>query len=465
MKFINVELSPLQQAAWIQSKTMQMWRAPGFNHIFVTMLNPNQTDSVMYWARDPRCPTLGTDGQRMIACPEYYFGLNIFERLFASCHEIAHAMFDHCGQSYHWKKRGTITIQGAEYPFDPKLANYAQDYVINDMLVVAKIGKLKPGWLWNPKIGCHTDNWMDVYLKLLQTPPPEDPDDDDDEEDGGGGGEGDTQPGDGTDGEGGPAPNKQDDPQFDTHMDPGEASDQSGDAAQDKRDNLKAAWKQAVEVAHKLTMESVERGNGGAEMLKFFEQFLQPVVFWTDMIQGTFAKKVGAGGYDYRRPDRRLITRDIYAPSRSGHGARRIVVVSDTSFSIFRVPKLLERFFGEMYGIISDCRPMEVIVVWCDAVVQRTVVLESVEDLADEYKHGAEGGGGTSFIPPFEWLKEQGYEDIDALVYLTDLEGDFPEKEDEPYYPVIWATINHDKDVQATVPWGEIVEIPADGSA
>lgn len=464
MKFINVELSPLQQAAWIQSKTMQMWRAPGFNHIFVSMLNPNQTDSVMYWVKDPRCPTLATDGQRMLADPEYYFGLTIFERLFASCHEIAHAMFDHCGQSYRWQKRGTITIGGVEYPFDPKLANYAQDYVINDMLVQAKIGKIKPGWLWNPKIGCHTDNWMDVYLKLLQRPPPEDPDDDDEEEEGGGG-EGEGEPSDGTDGEGGPAPNKQEDPQFDTHMDPGEASDQSADDAQDKRDNLKTAWKQAVEVAHKITMESVERGNGGAEMLKFFEQFLEPVVSWTDMITGTFAKKVGAGSYDYRRPDRRLITRDIYAPGRSGHGARRIVVVSDTSFSIFRIPKLLERFFGEMYGIISDCRPMEVIVIWCDAVVQRTVVLESVEDLAEEHKHGAEGGGGTSFIPPFEWIKEQGYDDVDALVYLTDLEGDFPEKEDEPYYPVIWATINHDKEVQATVPWGEVVEIPRDGTA
>lgn len=471
MKFERIDLTPLQEQAWVQSKTMQLWRAPGFNHIFISMLRDTGSgDSIMHWTRDKRVQTLATDGQRMMARPEYYFKLDIFERLFASCHEIMHAMHDHCGQTLVWVKRGTITIRGKEYPFNRDLANRAMDYVINDTLVRAKIGKLKQGWLWDTTIGTADDHWTNVYLKLLQKTPPEDPEDDDD---GDPGGQPKSDPGkpedeDDDDGDdhnpdgGGPA---QGDPQFDWHMLPGEAGEQEPQQAQDTRKNLEAAWKQAIETAAQLTRESLERGNGSADLLKFFESFLEPVVSWTDLIQGEFARKVGAGGYDYRRPDRRLITRSIYAPGRSGHGARRIVVVSDTSGSIFSVPKLLERFFGEMSGIIADCRPIEVICVWSDAQIKRTVYLESVEDLAEEWKHGAVGGGGTDFRPPFKWLMDEGIEDIDALVFLTDLQGTFPDKQDEPYFPVIWCALQGNEEYHENVPWGEIVEIPADGTA
>jgi predicted metal-dependent peptidase len=45
------------------------------------------------------------------------------------------------------------------------------------------------------------------------------------------------------------------------------------------------------------------------------------------------------------------------------------------------------------------------------------------------------GGGGTDFQPVFEWVaKEQLNPDL--LVYFTDAEGQFPER--EPAYPVAW---------------------------
>jgi predicted metal-dependent peptidase len=45
------------------------------------------------------------------------------------------------------------------------------------------------------------------------------------------------------------------------------------------------------------------------------------------------------------------------------------------------------------------------------------------------------GGGGTNFIPVFEHIADEGMEPS-ALIYLTDLEGTFPQH--EPDYPVLW---------------------------
>jgi predicted metal-dependent peptidase len=80
-------------------------------------------------------------------------------------------------------------------------------------------------------------------------------------------------------------------------------------------------------------------------------------------------------------------------------------------------------------------------------------------DLQESFHKGASGGGGTSFIPPFEWIKANDDEEkIDAAVYLTDLMGSFPRE--APPYPVIWCTI-----LPGEVPFGDVVNIPSDGTA
>jgi predicted metal-dependent peptidase len=66
---------------------------------------------------------------------------------------------------------------------------------------------------------------------------------------------------------------------------------------------------------------------------------------------------------------------------------------------------------------------------------------------------GAQGGGGTSFVPVFKWIEENDIEP-EALVYLTDMYGDFPSK--APSYPVLWGSIS--KGVPA--PFGEVVDVP-----
>ena len=61
------------------------------------------------------------------------------------------------------------------------------------------------------------------------------------------------------------------------------------------------------------------------------------------------------------------------------------------------------------------------------------------------------GGGGTSFRPVFEWLEVNGIEP-QSLVYFTDADGEFPQK--EPNFPVIWLVKGKTK-----VPWGQRVQL------
>ena len=61
------------------------------------------------------------------------------------------------------------------------------------------------------------------------------------------------------------------------------------------------------------------------------------------------------------------------------------------------------------------------------------------------------GGGGTSFLPVFEWAQQQD-RPPGLLVYFTDAQGRFPEQ--EPAFPVIWLVKG-----KTPVPWGQRIQL------
>jgi predicted metal-dependent peptidase len=65
-------------------------------------------------------------------------------------------------------------------------------------------------------------------------------------------------------------------------------------------------------------------------------------------------------------------------------------------------------FFGEMRGVLEDVKPENLYVIWCDAEVHRVDQVEDVGDLITLKGKGAPGGGGTSFVPVFQAVKELG---------------------------------------------------------
>lgn len=424
MTFKTCALTPAQERQWDETRVALLWHAPAFSHIFYTLLNTHGSKHVAIFTKDLVLPggspgIAATDGNSVIINPDTYFKLNLMERVFVAAHEIMHCVWNHCILMHQFRKRGKIGYpDGKELEYDQVLMNVATDLVINDLLIESKIGTFLKGGLHDPKIATGKDSALDAYRKLYK----------EDKGKGGGGGVG---------GQG-----------FDQHLDPGTSQGKDPHTAAQQRNE--AEWQTQIAAA---AAAAKAQGKLPAGLERVFNEMLNPQVDWREKIQALFARKVGSGSYDWRRADRRLIVRDIYAPGRSGFGAGTVVVGVDTSGSIGE--RELDAFFGELAGILEDVKPRRLLVMWCDAKVHRVDEAEDPSDLNVIRCKGAPGGGGTSFVPVFEEIASMGVSP-DALVYLTDGYGSFPNT--DPGYSVIWGNIS--KPGAVNYPWGDVVDIP-----
>jgi predicted metal-dependent peptidase len=395
-----------QQRAWTETRTTFLYNCPAFSHLLYTLLSHD--GETAYFTED--VPIAATDGTHVFLNPVTFLAMTLAERVFVLGHEVAHAMFGHCEWLHGCRMKNEVRYpDGTVLRYNDQAMNVALDFFINAMLVDSGIGQM-------PKVGCYDKKYttempsLDIYRKIYK----------------------DANLPDG----------------FDQHLPPGTGSGQQPQqAVQDRNEQV---WK--TEIAAALASAKAQ-GNLPAAMERALGQMLDPKVNWQEHIRALFSRKIGSGGNDWRRPDRRMMTRKhrIVTPGRSGFGCDTIVVGVDTSGSIGQ--QTLAHFFGEMGGILEDLNPRELVVIWCDAHVHQVDNLFDVTDLYDLSKKPVKGGGGTDFVPVFEKVTELGITP-DALVYLTDGLGRFPV--DATKYPTIWGSIYED----AKYPWGDVVQIP-----
>lgn len=403
------ELNATEEQKWATTRCALQWSSPAFTSIFYSMLAGDKKNYALF-TKSPEIPIAATDGSSLILNPDGFFKLDLSERVFVLAHEILHCVYDHCGSSHRFQRAGKVSYQdGKNLSFDFLTMNIAQDLVINDILIESKVGKFPTGGVHDKSVATSMDSAVDVFRKIWKKPPP---------------------PGKG----------------FDTHLAPG--TSQGKDAASAGQARSPQAWANAV-AAGAAAAKAMGKLPGALE--RALSDALEPQVDWKDRIQSMFARRVGSSRYDWRKPDRRLISRDIYGPSRSGFGAGTIVVAADTSGSIGEAE--LNMFFAEMAGILEDTNAKELIVMWCDAKINRVDIAEDAGDLNTIRCKGGVGGGGTSFVPVFDEIAARGIEP-DCLVYLTDGMGTFPDK--APSYPVIWGSIYP----ASKYPFGDVVDVP-----
>lgn len=417
------ELTATQRGQWGDTKSMMVWKAPGFQHLFLKLLVNNKGDYGALISR--KVPVAATDGKNIILNPDAFFDSGDFglpERTFVLGHEIVHNIYGDVELLHRCNASGKVPMHdGTSLPFDNEVMQKSMDYRINALLVDSKIGKMpmkdgKPNGCYDPKIAGPNDSVLDVYAKCYKKKK--------DGEDIGPGG-------------------------FDNLLPPGNSTGQKPGQAASQRN----AQKWAVEVAAAQTLEQIRsQGKLAGSLQRMFKEILQPEIPWTDHIRGIFARRLGSGSYNWRRPDRRFIVRDLYMPSRSGHGAGWLVVWGDTSGSIGKGE--LERYLGELSGIIDDVRPRRLTVLWCDASIHHVDEVEDAGDLLRIKARGVGGGGGTSCKPVFKWMQDSSHEPPDMFIGFTDGAVTFPHK--APPFPVVWASVT-----DAAYPWGEVVHINA----
>ena len=221
----------------------------------------------------------------------------------------------------------------------------------------------------------------------------------------------------------------------------GGAADEPQPLTPDEQETLSVQWQQRMAGAAQQAMQA---GKLGGELKRMIDHLLQPQLPWR-MLLARYMTAISRDDYSYSRPSRR--EGDYVLPSlRSGQ--TDLVVAVDTSGSI--KDSEIEEFIEEIDALKGQVRA-RVTLLPCDAALCEGAPFrfEPWEQFSrpDEIK----GGGGTSFVPVFQWVAKEGIQP-DLLVYFTDADGEFPKQ--EPHYPVIWLVKGRSK-----VPWGQRIQL------
>ncbi|NBQ13410.1 MAG: hypothetical protein EBU31_02050 [Proteobacteria bacterium] len=425
--FKKVAVTPAHDRAIKEARLGYMAVCPFLSSMYISETEEVWTDDV---------PTAATDGRRIALNPAYLAKLKPAQRIFVLAHETDHILCRHPQRfAYYDATKGP---DGEK--FDWELANKAADYTINARLVAGNIGKIHPDWLFRADI---TGDmlWEDVYKMLKR-----------ERRRGSSGGTKD-QPGRGE---------KPGDGQGDGDS-PSGSGPGGGDIMAPRKDPASGREDVMSDMDHREAVaRAVAAAKGQGKMPAGYQQLVDEIldhqVPWQEHVRLTMTGRIGTARETWTTLNRRRVALDpmICLPGRRGYGCNTIVVGLDTSGSIYCDQKLLAVFFAEVGGIIADINPKHLIVVQCDAAVQQVDDVKSLDDVSLLRSRGAKGGGGTSFVPVFDWITSEGLAP-DMLVYLTDGYGTFPSQ--PPRYPVLWA-MNTD----VTAPFGDTVRVKIEGA-
>jgi len=376
--------------------------------------------SILYGEMDIRyttdVPYAATDGHTIFVNPDAWAaeGWTIHEGCFVLGHEVMHYVLAHLIMGVGWRKSGVVPTAAGPLAYVHDLMNRAMDYTINAALIKARVGKMPKIALYDATLSLEgMEDCVEVYVKL-QRPGSE------------------------------PISRK---PGFDEHLEPSD-EDQKAEKANGAERRAHAIAKAAQ--AH----QAAGAGDLPASIKRLVNEVLNPTVPWGEHLRATMVRSAGVPALDWRKVNRRMITRPdrvVYA-KQGRYGCGPVVVGWDTSGS---TEKWQDAFFAEIGGIIEELNPTEIWVLRCDTKVHNADRLEEASDLEGfrtlVNEDGIGGGGGTKFEPVFDWIEDNQIQP-DMVVYLTDCWGSFPQ---EPNYPVIWADI----DGRRKPPFGQVVRV------
>jgi predicted metal-dependent peptidase len=209
-----------------------------------------------------------------------------------------------------------------------------------------------------------------------------------------------------------------------------------------EQDDLSLQWQQRLVGAAQQAMQAGKMGEAMARMVDFT---LQPALPWRNLLS-RYVSSIARDDYNYSRPSNRRGDPAIFPSLRSAQ--LDLAVAIDVSGSIS--DKEISEFISEISAIKSQMR-CRVTLMTCDAQLTGNCPweFEPWEDM--ELPSQVQGGGGTSFHPPFEHI-DQSDGQPDILIYFTDAQGSFPKN--PPPYAVLWLVKGRNK-----VPWGERIPL------
>jgi predicted metal-dependent peptidase len=208
-----------------------------------------------------------------------------------------------------------------------------------------------------------------------------------------------------------------------------------------EREALADQWKQRLAWA---AQQARQAGRLSAALARWVDALLQPQVPWRVLL-AYYMSSAARDDYSFARPPRR---EGNFILPRLHSAQIDLIVVLDTSGSV--TDEEMHEFVSEVDALKGQVRA-RITLHGCDADLAPNGPwhFESWEQFV--LPEGLTGGGGTRFVPVFEWVEQQGLTP-DLLLYFTDAHGEFPKQ--PPPYPVVWLVKG-----KGQVPWGHRIQL------
>ena len=204
----------------------------------------------------------------------------------------------------------------------------------------------------------------------------------------------------------------------------------------------KDKWKQ---VAIDAWYAAQSKGNVPGGMERFIKGLLKPKVNWKQQLH-RFIKRMDISGWNWNLPSKRSQAIGVYMP-RIKRERVDLIVTIDTSGSID--DSTLKQFLSEMISIVKSRRNVRGYVLVGDMNVNEVYPIQN-GNIKKLMTMKFKGGGGTSHIPFYEWIKEH-KPNTKLVINLTDGYTDFPEG--DLIKPTLWVlTIKG-----AEIPFGKVI--------
>jgi len=205
--------------------------------------------------------------------------------------------------------------------------------------------------------------------------------------------------------------------------------------------------KQAVAEAYS---HAKQQGRFPGGLQEIIEELLGKEKFnWKRVLKQYIGNAVKADSkYSWKRESKR------FGDTQKGKVRNRTIdlaIAIDTSGSIST--EEFQEFITEIKGIMSSYKT-SVNVIECDAEVQKVYSLKKHAKVDTKFK----GRGGTDFRPVFKWFEDK-KKFPGLLVFFTDGEGAFPEKEPAKM-KTLWVITS--RSYVDKVPFGKLLKIPKD---
>jgi predicted metal-dependent peptidase len=375
-------------------------------------------------AADPKwCKTTATDARNFYFNPDYIGRLTLEQTQFVLAHEAMHCALSHFNRRNHRQKHRW---------------DVACDYAVNMILDDERMHGPDNALMNAAYRGLTAE---EIYPVLHEDPPEETQDmhlfDNEPSEGGGEGeqqekddaeqGKGQGEKSDSSEGESGSKPEQQEQQAGEGSQDsePQQASESQIPPPPTDPDKLDEQWKSRLAAAAQGARQA---GKLSQSMMRLVDNLLAPQLPWRALL-ARYMMNAARDDYSFQRTSRR--EGDALMPRLYSQSVN-VIVVLDTSGSVTR---------DELHEFLSEIDALK-------TQVRAAVTLHACDDKLDAsgpWRYAMwesmvlpveiSGGGGTDFQPVFEWVaKEQLNPDL--LVYFTDAEGQFPER--EPAYPVAW---------------------------